>query len=304
MRRRPARYSDRKRTPECDAVLVFSCLEYTGRDHGLIIALKRVEQAFIRRVIYGFGTAFGQCMEILACLFSAVLGADRVSDLFTVHVSDAVDERFNVFGQLVVPSVLIPPLSGFSTKFREDTVRLTLPEFLQDLRHPLVFFFGRSSFYTELLGLGLLAHLLGLFYRHRLLLFHVCVLRRRLSALYHIKRHDQLVAALDRRQVIIGPGFVPGHPGTADCGLKDGRTFLKGALELLCEVKFDIGEIRIRADHRQEEAVDPLLQHLQDWSETLRIERPGVVFGARIGLRICVPYERRIDTVCGCTGFS
>ena len=221
-------------------------------------------------------------------------------------IRHGVDHRLDVICELSVPAILVPPLGALRSDLRQDRCRLAFPESPEDSRHLLVLFLRRSCFDAELLGLGLLTHLLRLcrLRCHRLLLFHVRVLRRGLPALDHIERHDQLITALKRRQVVVGSRLVPGHPGTADSSLKDGCTFLKGALELLCEVEFDISQIRIRADHRQEKSIDPLLQHLQDRTKALSIERSRVVLRARICLRVSVPNERRIDPVGSRAGLS
>ena len=64
---------------------------------------------------------------------------------------------------------------------------------------------------------------------------HVRVCRARLAALDDVQRDDQIVAALDRGQIVVRSGFVPGHPGTADGGLDDAGALLKGALQLLSQ---------------------------------------------------------------------
>ena len=125
------------------------------------------------------------------------------------------------------------------------------------------------------------------------------ILRACLSALNHIQRHDQLVPAGHRRQIHIRTGLVPGHPGTANRRLQNACAFLKRAFQLFGQVKLHIG-LRIRSDHRQQERVDPLLNHLQIRPQAFRIQRPGIVFAGGVGLRIRMPDQRRIDPIRSC----
>ena len=94
--------------------------------------------------------------------------------------------------------------------------------------------------------------------------------RTGLTAFHDIQRNDQLITAIDRRQVVVCPGFIPGHPRTTGRALQDRRTFLEAAFEFFMQVKLDIHIIR-STDHRQQESIDPLLYHLQDRAETFSI---------------------------------
>ena len=131
---------------------------------------------------------------------------------------------------------------------------------------------------------------------HRLLFVHVRVLRARLSAFNDVERDDEVVASVYRRKVVVGSRLVPCHPRTADSALKDARPLFKRAFELLGEVELDVG-VRSGTDQREQKAVESLLHHLEDGTETVRIKRAGVVLCACVGLSRCMPYKRRVDVI-------
>ena len=114
------------------------------------------------------------------------------------------------------------------------------------------------------------------------------VLRTGLTALDYIERNNKLVSALDRRHVVVSSCLIPCHPRTPDGCLQDARTLFERTFELFFEIKYDV-RVRTRSDHRKQERIDPLLKHLDDRAEAIRIQRPGVVLGARISLCRCVP---------------
>ena len=175
-----------------------------------------------------------------------------------MRICDLIHKRLEVIGQLRVPAISVPPSGSLCAELRQHAAGLALQELADRVRDLLIFFLCGASFDPDRIGLVMMASALRSVIR-----IHVRVLRRSLTALDHVQRNDQLVTAIDRRQIIVSPCFVPGHPRTSDGCLNDRSTLLKGSLDLLGHIKLDVS-IRISADLRQQEAVDPLLQHLKD----------------------------------------
>ena len=221
----------------------------------------------------------------------------HVGHLLTVRGNDFRNDRLKVISQLFIPAPEIPPGGRFGPDFREDAVPLALENLSKCIADCLNFFVRRCD--CQLITFGFVLDQKILYGSFCGILPHVRILRASLSALNHIQRHDQLIPAGHRWQIHIRAGFVPGHPGAADGRLQNAGAFLETAFQLFCQIEFHIG-LRIRSDHRQQERVYPLLNHLQIRPQAFRIQRPGIVFAGGVGLRIRMPNQRRVDPIRSC----
>ena len=106
-----------ERLSEDVSVFAFTLFEHLCR-FGLFV-LECVLQLLECGDVYCFCTALGEFPQIVAGYLFAVIRTKYVSGAHSVFVSYLLDEREQVICQLFVPSVFIPPFSGFCSEFRE-----------------------------------------------------------------------------------------------------------------------------------------------------------------------------------------
>ena len=121
------------------------------------------------------------------------------------------------------------------------------------------------------------------------------VRRGRLAANQDVERGDQLVAAVDTRQVEAGTALVAGHDRRTDHGLHDLRLLLERALQLLADVEFDGPNGTVHSEHRQQESVESRLNLSQQGAESIAIQHPTKLTNIR-EIRIVENADhRRVD---------